>query len=384
MATIYSSRSNKPHGVGRLGFGGAGLNLDMAALAGETDLITTFDDFNDHMSVTTWLLASGADGTTNLWEESGWVMNDDGTGTPTAPTIAMNDPTVVADAFQSCIRIFPGTADDSGGIMQLDGINDANNGLAEIGSATTDTVVGGHRSFPHIWIPESGGDAAILDNTVIVFACRIGLQADITPDSGIWEGKVYIGFAASAAVPTIMDHDTGVLPNAAGNLHGFHVGEDGSIRGISKRITADSLVSGTNFTELFAAGSADGSIANGANAVGDIMWFDLALRMNITNMSDDAANGTTTFFSRRVPRVGGTVAITGAVAPGLRETQASNSSLVTSDDWSEHATVLNNETPNHSLALVPAIEVMNGPTGTLDPVFFLDWWSFGISRFSRR
>ena len=46
-------------------------------------------------------------------------------------------------------------------------------------------------------------------------------------------------------------------------------------------------------------------------------------------------------------------------------------------------TVLLNQTPNHTVALVPTIEVINGPTANRDGVFLVDWWAFGCSRFSR-
>jgi hypothetical protein len=342
----------------RQALGSAGENMGIEATAGESELVTVHDDFNDVIPNTALAVVSGA-AATGPWSDAGWVTTEDAGNAAVADTIGMNDPTDVSEMFHSSIRFFPGTADDSGGNMQLDLVN------ADFASALNDlTSLSTRRAFPHIWIPENT-TATILDNTVITFACRVGFQSGEAVD-GDWEGKAFIGFAA-AGDTSVMDHDTGVLTDAVGNLHGFHIPEDGSIDGISKRITGDSLVSGTNFTELRAAGAVDGTIANGVGTIGDVLWYDLALRMNITDMSDNDANGSTTFYSRPV--------LPSTAAPGL-------AGRGDTSGWSTH-TVLSNQTPNHSVALVPTIEVMNGPTAGDDVVFFLDWWSFGISRFSR-
>ena len=352
--------------------GGAAENMGIEVISGEADLVTVFDDFNDSMGPSGFSEAAAADGTTNLMEECGWQLTEDATVTAVADAISMNDPGVVADYFQSSLRIFPGTADDSGGNLQLDAINSVTNGVAQLGSGLVDNVVGGHRNFPHIWIPETGAGVTVLDNTIWTFACRIGLRADLTTSgAGAWDGKVFIGWA-EAGETTIMTHTDGVLTSTGGPLVGFHIPEDGSIDGISKRVDAAAFVDGTNFTELHAAASVDGTVANGHTTAGDTSWWDLALRMDISDMSDDAANGTTTFYSRRVG-VSGT-------APGSRGAPNNNNSM---QEWAKHPTIISNQTPNNAIALVPTIEVLNGPTAGTDCVVFLDWWSFGCSRYSR-
>ncbi len=325
---------------------GAAEDLSIEALIGDSELVTVFDDFNS--------IVKGIDtfGASAIFEDSGWVLTDEAGAVPVVDAISMNDPSGTVYYEPSCLRIFTGTADDTGGNMQLDLLNGAVGTLI----STAD--------FPHLWIPDNGGTsgAAVLDNTTWVFACRIGLRADLTvTGAGAWDSKAFIGWAA-AGDTSVMDHDTGALTDAVGNLHGFHIPEDGSIDGVSKRISGDSLVDGTNFTELVAAGGVDGTVANGAVTAGDTMWFDLALRMDITDESDDAANGVTTFYHRRVPNKA-----VGAVGP-----------------WRKHSTQLLNQTPNHSIHLVPTIEVLNGPTAGVDGVFMLDWWAFGTSRQSLR
>lgn len=351
MASTYSGRHSKPLGVSAEGWAGAGRNMSIEALSGDTDLITVFDDLNGTVKGTDTF------GGAAVFEDSGWVLTDD--GVPVGDEIDMNNPANVDVWAPSCIRIFTGTADDAGGSMQLDLVNGAIGTLI----STTD--------FPNLFVPETAAGAAVLDNTVWIFACRIGLRADLTTTgAGDWNSKAFIGWAA-AGDTSIMDAPTGAITDAAGNLHGFHIPEDGSIDGISKRITAGSLVDGTNFTELLRAGGVDGTLLNGAVTAGDTMWFDLALRMTITDMSDNAANGATEFFHRRVPATTG--------PPGNRDDQLPGEGTA----WVRNAVVLLNQTPNHSIALVPTIEVINGPTGGRDGVFFLDWWAFGCSRFSR-
>ena len=302
MASNYSSRHSKPLGVNAEGWAGAGRNLGVEALAGGTDLITVLDDFDS--------IVNGVDtfGGAAIFEDSNWVLTD--AGAPVVEEITMNDPGDVDQWSPSCIRIFVGTADDAGGSMQLDLIN----GTMVAPVSTAD--------FPHLWIPETAAGAGVLDDTVWVFACRIGLRADLTTTgAGDWNSKAFIGWAEAG--------DTGIMAPTTG------------------------------------------AITNGAVTAGDTMWFDLALRMTITNMSDVNANGATEFFHRRVPATTG--------PPGNRDDELPGQGTA----WTRHPTVLLNQTPNNDVALVPTIEVINGPTAGRDGVFFLDWWAFGCSRFSR-
>ena len=353
MASIFSSRVSKPIGCSEHAMGGAASQLGLEALTGLTDMYTCFDDFNQMMT--------GTEGTSEsaIWEDSSWVLTDDGSA-PTGDEICLNDPANTDVFAPSCLYWFGGTGDDSGGNMQLDRLNGA------IG-----TLVGS-QEFPHIWIPETDAGVTRHDNTVWVFATRIGLRADITTTgSGAWDGKAFIGWAA-AGDTSLMTHTDGELTiTSGGELIGFHVTELGAIRGISHRTAATAMAEATNFTALTAAAAVDGTVANGAVTAGDTMWFDLALRMNITDMSSDTANGSTEFFIRRVPRVSGKPGDAGGQLPGQGSA------------WARHATVLTNQTPNNDVALVPTIELLNGPTGGVDCVLFVDWWMFGASRMSR-
>lgn len=173
-----------------------------------------------------------------------------------------------------------------------------------------------------------------------------------------------------------MDAATGdITIPSTDELIGFHVLEDGSIRGISHRTAATVMAEGTNFTELIAAGGVDSTLVNGAAAVGDTMWFDLALRMEISDMSSNTANGHTEFFYR-----GPTNKPLGT-NPGKNQFTAPEAGY---RPWRRHPTALLNQTPNsNQRALVPTIETINGPTNGDDGVVFVDWWSFGRSRVFR-
>ncbi len=377
----YGQRVSRAVGLNDKAFGGAGLNLPLECISGEGDMIAVFDDFNDVLPAVGFSDALGAT-STNVWEDNGWVMTEDAGVTAVGDTISMNDPVVgtnISD-FDSCIRIFPGTADDSGGNMQLDLINTPALTDTDCGSSNDVSLL--KRPFPHLWIPETatipaaGGIAGeAWDNTTWVLACRIGLKADATAATAVtgWAGKAVIGWAA-AGDTTIMDHTGGAMTTAEGNLHGFHIPEDGSIDAISKRASGDAFTSGTNFTELIAAGGVDGTVANGARSAADTMWFDLALRMDITNMSDNDANGATRFYYR---------------GPLNRNSGPESGRDVWDQPgqgyqpWIAHSTVLTNQTPNHTIALVPTIEVLNSDDTGEDCLFFLDWWTFGRNRLSR-
>jgi hypothetical protein len=355
MATDYSARYSKTLGCGVDAMGGAASGLGIEALAGDTEMVTVFDDFNGHIAQDSF---SGA----TILEDSGWVLTD--VGVPVADVIHMNSAATVVRDFDSCLHIFPGTDDDAGGNMQLDVINGA------IGTLVT------NHPFPHIWVPEtatipSGGllsgvstDAGEgLDNTSWMFATRIGFRSDDTAQAGagVWNSKCFIGWAR-AGDTSIMTATTGALSVAGATdfLIGFHVPEDGSIDGISQgRLGTTAYVEGTNFTELVAAGGVNNTVANSCSVVYQTVWYDLALRMDITNMSDDAANGTTTFYYRRVQ-------------PG-----------VALPPWTVHTTQLDNATANSSVALVPTIEAINGPTAGRDGSILIDWWAFGRNRVNR-
>lgn len=314
---------------------GSGLfeNLLIEATKGASDVVTVFDDFNQ-------VFIQESFGDAGHFEPNGWTLTD--VGAPAADTIGING-AYAALPYDSCIRINAGTAADTGGNAQLDPI---------AGGAST--------IFPHIWLPESGAGAAILDNTIFVFACRIGFISN----AATWDGKVFIGMAEAADVG-ILTAATGEIAQAeTGPLVGFHVGENGRIDGISQRTVNTAYAEGTNRTNLYAAGSA----AHGT--AGLAKWYDLAIRMHITDMSDNAANGSTTFYTRQVGAV--------TKAPGSPGNPNVTDSLSV---WRKHGTILTNQTPNNDVALVPTIEVANGPTNLSDVL--VDWWAFGLSRFSR-
>lgn len=345
--------------------GGAAAGMHIDATAGEGDMVTVFDDFNGVMPTTEFGAASAADGTVNIWEENGWVMTD--IGTPATDEVGMNDPADVDQWYPSCIRIAPSTVEDEGGNMQLDHINSSAVG-SYTGSGTNDLTFH-RREFPHLWIPETAAGVTAIDNTIWTFGCRVGLRADITTTgSGAWDSKAFIGWSV-AGEAAIMTLGTGVLAVAAAadQLLGFHFPEDGSIDGISQRVGTTAYVEGTNFTELVPAGGVDGTTANGAVTAGDTMWFDLALRMTVTDWSE-TSNGATEFFYRRVP----------ALNPGKPGQPGEKL-----PPWQKHGTALLNQVPLHTVSLVPTIEVINGPTADVDGVVYLDWWSFGCSRVSR-
>ena len=357
----YSMRHGRPLGASSTAFGGAALNLPVGCMEGESDMIYTFDDFNGVVPLDTF-------GAAAIWEDSGWILTDD--ATPTADAISMNDLNTVTANFDSCIRVFPGTDDDDGGSMMLDL-------LAGAVSAEVTTT-----TFPHIWIPEtaalpttSGVAGEVLDNTTWVFACRVGLRADeTTTGNGDWDSKAFIGWADTGDTSILTSTDGVITIASQAELIGFHFPEDGSIDAVSHRTAATAMAEGTNFTELVAAGGVDGTTANGALAAGDTMWFDLALRMDITNQSDDNANGSTRFFFR------GPLNIVAPDNAGKDEFAQPGEGYL---PWQEHGTVLTNQTPNNASALVPVIEVLNGPTAGRDGIFYVDWWCFGRSRPSR-
>jgi len=349
--------------------GGAAEELDNMCLGGESDMITVFDDFNDVMPALAMGEADTADNNVNPYFESGWVMTDVGAGT--GSLVIMNDAVGGQLPYNSCLTFYSGTAEDSGGNCQLDQVacEDASEDdwLTSLAAKT--------RTFPHIWIDDLAAGATILDNTTYMFACRLGLRSDTWGEKagaggidGVWDSKCFVGWAVTADA-NVMTAATGAITIAStGELIGFHVPEDGSIDGISHRTVATVMAEGTNFTELAPAGAVNNTVVNGVEAAGDTTWWDLALRMDITDMSDDDANGYTTFYTRRVLQ-------NASAAPG--------SSGFKQNPWNRHTTVLANQTPNPGAALVPTVEIINGPTAGADGVIYLDWWAFGKSRTSR-
>lgn len=338
--------------------GGAGENLLIEATNGANELITVFDDFNSVIPGATFGTASGA-GTVNVWEDCGWTFSD--VGAPGNDLVTMNSAVAATLPFDSSIRIDAGDQADTGGNMQLDFVNLLNSGIIDVTDATNvDATRQARHNFQHIWIAESGAGAAILDNTVLVFACRIGLVSN----AATWDGKLFVGWAEAGDVG-IFTVGTGAIAQAeTGPLVGFHInGDSGSTEGlfgISQRTVSTAYAEGTNRVTLYDGSALDSGTAN----VG--VWFDLAVKMHITDMSDNAANGRTTFYSRRVPRV---------TTPGIISRGDSESG------WTQFNTIIRNQTPNNDVALVPTIELVNGPTNQSDVL--LDWWAFGMSRANR-
>jgi hypothetical protein len=357
----YSARYQHALGCSDKAFGGAGLNLGIEALGGDLDMVTVFDDFNDCLLQDAMDAATG-DAATSHWEDNGWVLSD---VSATAATIEMNDPNTTANAFTSCIKIFTGTADDAGLNAQLDILN------ADDASGASNLTSNYSRPFPHIWLPETDAGVALADYTSYVFACRVGMEGGAS--DGLWDGKYYIGLAA-AGDTTILTTTTGEMDIAteAGPHVGFHCHEDGSIDGVSQRTATTTQAAGTNFTELVAAGDSDSTVANGLVTAGDIFWIDLAFRIDFADVSETTGNGWTTFYKRAVPplRQASGVQRAGYVAPQ-------------NPPWVKHGTVLTDQTPNHSVAMVPTIEALNSPTGGEDMTLYVDWWTMGATRFSR-
>ena len=366
MATSYSQRYGRPLGVSNRGLGGAGLNLGVEALCGETEMVTVFDDFNYVLPASSFSEATG-DSTTAIWEDNGWVLTD--VGTPTGDAIYCNSVATVTERFDSCLKIVTATTEDEGGCMNLDIIN------ADLASGANHlTSLSSRINFPHIWIAETAAGAGVNDNTTYVFACRVGLRADITTSgSGDWDSKMFIGWA-EAGDTNILAAATGlpVVSSQTGPIIGFAAHEDGSITLNAQRTIDTALAEGTNFTTMIAAGGVDGTTALGAVTAGDTMWFDLALRMDITDQSSATANGAITGYYRRVADIS-------ALAPGRRDGRLAGDGP---GAWVQHSTVLENQCPNNDVALVPTIEAINGPTAGTDGVVFVDWWCMGISRYS--
>lgn len=343
MATDYGARFSKAVGCTRHAMGGAAEGLGIEALAGDTAMVTVFDDFNG-------VIEADAFGVGTTWETLGWEIADVGGGAQTGDYIEMNDCKSQVD-FDSSIVIVPGDTADLGGNCQLDKVT---------GDEAAGTAV---YEFPHMWIPSTGSGVTVLDDTTWVFATRVGFQSGdataIGAASGDWNGKTYIGWAVANDV-NVMTNTTGAIVIAStGGLVGFHVTESGDIRGISHRTAATAMAEGTNYTTLLAAGGVDGNTGNGATSANQKMWFDLAVKLDITDMDDDDDNGYSTFYWRRV---------------------LPSKPL---GDWMKHPTVLENQTPNSATVMVPTIEVINGPAVVQECAVGIDWWAFARNRVNR-
>jgi len=340
----YGTRVSRAIGSSDKAFGGAGLNLPAECLAGEGDMIGIFDDFNNVVTFET-----GA-GTTH-WETMGWEIA--GVGTQTGTEIGMNDAANADVPFDSCIRLHCGSVDDAGATMHLDRFTN------------TAAIASGNSTFPHIWLANNS-TATSLDNTTFVFACRVG----IVPEGTTATGKAFIGWTGAASGP-VMTAGTGVIISGDANddqCVGFHINGDpnqaANISGVSQRVGTAAYAEGTNFTDLT-------GVWNTGLTAGAPVWYDLALRLDITDRSDDAANGATRFYHRKLNSL--------SVPSGRDVFSLPGEGYA---PWIEHGTVLSNASPNGDLVLVPTIEALNGPAG--GAIFLLvDWWAFGMSRLDR-
>jgi len=338
----YGTRVSRAIGASDKAFGGAGLNLPAECLAGEGDMIGIFDDFNGVM------LTEAGNGTAH-WETQGWILAD--FGVPVADGVGMND-IDGAGAFDSCIRLNAGTADDTGITMQLDRV-----------TATHPQGSGGNL-FHHIWLADNA-TATSMDNTTFVFACRVG----IIPEGTTATGKAFIGWSG-AANATIQTATTGVLLTGDANTDqkvGFHINGEtdqaANISGISQRVGTTGYTEGTNFTDLT-------GVWNTGLTAGAPVWYDLALRMDVGDRSA-TANGSTRFYHRKLNSL--------SVPSGKDVFSLPGEGYA---PWIEHGTVLENQIPNGTSPLVPTIEAVNGGAGgEID--LLVDWWAFGMSRLDR-
>lgn len=312
-------------------------NLLIKATEGSGDIVTTFDDFN-------WVIPNATFGDlTGAFRDNGWVTTD-GSVAPTNDLIGQNN-NFGSGTFESCLRLTVGDVADSGGNIQL---FPTSGGVASA-------------FWPHIWWPEVTAGAAILDNTILVFACRVGLLASAGTAQ---DCKAFIGYALGGDT-SVMTAATGAL--STDSLYGFHInGDAGSTQGIfaiGQRTAGTAYAEGTNRTLLYPA-----TELTAGHTATVVSWYDLAFRIHITDMSA-SSNGSITFYTRKP---GSTT------TPGLGGT-SSQSNL---SGWREHSTKLLNQSPNTTTGYVPTIEVLNGGGAVLS-VMLVDWWGMGMSRWSR-
>jgi hypothetical protein len=353
MATVYSSRHSKPLGAGRHAFGGGGLNMGVDALFGETELITVFEDYNMQFAD----VAPGPGAPHGAWD----TVAIGGVG----PRVSVNDP-AVSTIFHSAILLNCGATGDGG----------INGRLENATTGLQDTM----------WFP-GNVPAANADHTVLTFSCRVGLNTDDA--GGVFDGKAFFGFAIVGDTD-IMDPATGAIATVAGAVDGpvvgIHFNADPAVTPnislIAQRTFGTAPTEGVNFTTMV-----DGATNtwNQGLTAGVFRFFDVGFRMWVKNSDDANDNGQIRGYWRQVPEIGGSFETANRVAPGLRESKASDSGAVKVEEWSEHDVVLENQTPHDAARLVPAIEVLNGPAAPGNEAdFLLDWWAMGISRFSQR
>lgn len=334
-----TTHSKGPLGVSSGNFGGLAAGANLFATDGMSDAITVFEDFNFCMKTYDTFAAAP------ILATMGAVVTDIGS---TASLIGVNPSSAAANGsiFSSCLHLFAGTDDDNGGNIQIS---------ADLAAAAATGI----NPFQYIWIPNTTL-ATRLDGIHLGFACRVGLQSVLGP---AWTGKFYIGWAEQGDVD-VMVPTTGAIAVAGGTegpLLGFHVNEGGSIDGIAQRTFGTAMAEGTNFTTLVAPAR-----WNSGLAANEIVWFDLALHAHYVDASDAANNGTVSFAWRRV------------APPATHQARNLNPA------WVKHQTVLQNQLPYNAVNLVPTIELINGPVATTgnDSNVWLDWWTFGITRYS--
>jgi len=342
MATDYGARFSKAVGCTRHAMGGAAEGLGIEALAGDTEMVTIFDDFDG-------IVEADQFGVATNWETIGTMLYD--AGVPGTDYVHMNDPNSQVDCASEIVLV-PGDTADTGGHVAFDSV-----------AGAVSAAVSMHE-FKYLWIPVLGTSATILDGTTWLMAMRVGFQSGdataIGAASGDWDGKAFIGYCttgdANVLVPT-----TGVpdVATQTGPIFGFGITETGQIIGHSQRTANTALAEGTNYTTILGAGGVDGNTGNGATAANQKMWFDLAVKLEITDMSDDDDNGYTHFYWRRV-------------LPGQPL-----------GDWLHHPTVLENQTPNPASVMVPCIEAINGPAVVQECAVGWDWVVYARDRINR-
>ena len=310
------------------------MNLDISALAGEAEMITIFDDFNVERAMA---------GANNDVPRPGWIATDRG-GAASA-LIGIND-RAVEEMYLSSVRLDPGTAVSTGNHVAV---------VANVGAAE-DTD---QRMF---W-PNSGGDADAMDNQTFVFAIRIGLEISA---GTTWDASCFVGFANSADT-TILElvAASGILDAPGASLLGFHIASDGHIDLVSVR-GSTALADGTNFTQVLGTGWNTGLTTGVRGAV----WFDLALRCDITDWSDATANGVTTGYIRM---------LSDDPAPGRRTARPSSPTTPPAPVWHEAGQLLNSIPRDGAGTFVPTWEIVNG-AGTSDVDLLVDWQVHGLSR----
>lgn len=335
MATGYSSRHSKPLGGNRHALGGAGLNLNVAALSGESEMVHVFDDFDDaHVAA-----AVGNDD-----PRTGWLSTV--RGAPAGHNVNIN-PLIPSGRHYSCLTVVAGTVASTGINVLVDDPALASNPIINWPDRT---------------------DTEAMDNTSYVFACRIGMRISA---GSVWDGQAFIGIAEETDVGILNLVATAGLESPTSNgLIGFHIASDGHIDLISMR--EGKVITAANFTQVVST-NWNQNLGTGDH---NITWFDLAFRAEVTDWGDDADNGAVIGYHRQL---GGALP-----SPGRRPVEQSSPTTPNINAWVENPTRVLNETPFDAgiNQTVPAVEVINGLGPNLSEVW-VDWWLQGISRMSR-